>query len=52
MTKVMMLGFYPFMLDTAAYQTLKRKSEYRWEQHDRIGRKPAQQYVGPGADDI
>ncbi|WP_107497939.1 phage tail protein [Thalassobius sp. I31.1] len=53
MTKVMMLlGFYPFMLDTAAYQQLKRTSTYRWKQQDRIGRKPAQQYVGPGADQI
>lgn len=53
MTKVMMmLGAYPFMLDTAAYQQLKRSSTYRWKQLDRIGRKPAQQYTGPGADQI
>ncbi len=53
MTKVMMmLGSYPFMLDSAAYQQLKRSSEYRWKQLDRIGRKPAQQYMGPGADQI
>lgn len=53
MTKVMMmLGAYPFMLDTAAYQKLKRVSTYRWKQQDRIGRKPGQQFVGPGADQI
>ncbi len=53
MTKVMMmLGAYPFMLDTAAYQQLKRSSGYRWKQLDRVGRKPAQQYLGPGADQI
>ncbi len=53
MTKVMvMLGSYPFMLDTAAYQQLKRNSEYRWKALDRIGRKPAQQYLGAGADQI
>lgn len=53
MAKVMMmLGFYPFMLDTAAYRQLKRGSEYRWQQMDRIGRKPAQQFIGPGADQI
>ncbi len=53
MTKVMMmLGAYPFMLETAAYQQLKRVSSYRWKQQDRIGRQPAQQYVGPGADQI
>lgn len=53
MTKVMMmLGAYPFMLDTAAYQQLKRVSTYRWQQLDRIGRQPAQQFLGPGADEI
>ena len=53
MTKVMMmLGSYPFMLDTAAFQELKRSSEYRWQKMDRSGRKPAQQYLGPGADEI
>lgn len=40
------------MLDTAAYQSLKRASSYRWKEMDRIGRKPGQQYVGPGADQI
>ncbi|MCL6285588.1 phage tail protein, partial [Ruegeria sp. 2012CJ41-6] len=49
---MMMLGAYPFMLDTAAYQRLSRVSSYRWKQQDRIGRKPAQHYVGPGADRI
>lgn len=53
MTNVMMmLGAYPFMLDTAAYQQLKRVSTYRWKEQGRIGRKPGQQYVGPGADQI
>ena len=53
MTNVMMmLGFYPFMLDTAAYQKLERLSEYRWAQMDRIGRKSAQQFIGEGADTI
>lgn len=48
----MMLGPYPFMLDTAAYQQLRRSSQYRWKELDRIGRKPAQQFVGPDADQI
>jgi phage protein U len=53
MTKVMMMmGPYPFMLDTAAYQEIKRVSTYRWKEQSRIGRKPGQQYVGPGADQI
>lgn len=53
MTKVMMmLGPYPFMLRTAAPQTVARRSEYRWEQQDRIGRKPARQFLGAGSDEI
>lgn len=53
MTKVMMmLGPYPFMLHTAAPQTVARRSEYRWEQQDRIGRKPARQFLGAGSDEI
>lgn len=49
---MMMLGVYPFMLDTAAYQKLARISVYRWKQQDPIGRKPLQHFVGPGADTI
>lgn len=53
MTKVMMmLGPYPFMLNTAAYQTLKRAATYRWAEQARVGRKPAQQFMGAGADEI
>ncbi|MEM7295902.1 MAG: phage tail protein [Pseudomonadota bacterium] len=53
MTEVMMmLGAYPFMLDTAAYQSLARVSTYRWQAQDRMGRKPAQQFLGSGADQI
>lgn len=49
---MMMLGPYPFMLDTAAPQTVARRSEYRWEAQDRIGRKPARQFLGAGSDEI
>lgn len=53
MTKVMMmLGPYPFMLETAAYQQLRRSASWRWAEQARIGRKPAQQYLGAGADEI
>lgn len=44
------LGEYRFGLDTAAYQTLERMTEWRWAQQDRLARPPAQQYVGPGSD--
>lgn len=49
---MMMLGPYPFMLRTAAPEMTVRRSEYRWEQQDRIGRKPARQFIGPGSDEI
>jgi len=53
MSKIMMmLGAYPFMLDTAPYTTLKRTHAYRWKKQDRIGRKPAQQFLGPDAGQI
>ena len=48
----MTLGPYPFMLRTAAPQQITRRSEYRWQQQDRIGRKPARQYLGQGSDEI
>ena len=48
----MMLGPYPFMLRTAAPQTVARRSDYRWQRQDRIGRKPAHQFLGAGADEI
>ena len=53
MTSVMMmLGAYPFMIDTAAYQALRRVSNYSWRQQDRLGQRPSQQYLGPGSDEI
>ncbi len=45
----MALGDYRFSIDTAAYERLTRTFEYRWQQQDRLGRKPAMQYLGPGA---
>lgn len=53
MTKVMLvLGGFAFMLQTAPYRTMARTSGYRWQGVDRLGRKPAQQFLGPGADEI
>ena len=46
---MMMLGSYPFMIDTAAYEQLSRESAWRWKTQARIGRKPASQYLGPEA---
>jgi phage protein U len=49
MPGVMMgLGEFRFEIDTAAYQSLSRNDEYRWESQERIGRAPALQFIGPG----
>lgn len=45
---MMALGTYRFGLETAAYDTLTRSDSYRWVQQDRLGTKPAQQFIGPG----
>lgn len=49
---MMMLGSYPFMIDTAAYEQLSRESAWRWKAQPRIGRKPASQYLGPESHNI
>lgn len=46
------LGSFSFGIDTAAFQELQRVSTYRWQAQNRIGRKPAQQNTGQGADTI
>lgn len=46
------LGPYRFSLNTSAYQTLKRSSEYRWPQVERIGQEPLLQALGQGSDSI
>jgi phage protein U len=46
------LGDYRFSIDTAAYQTLKRRQSYRWQSQERLLRSPAQQFVGIGDDTI
>lgn len=47
---MMMLGSYSFGLNTAAYQDLERKTEYRWSKQERLGQDAALQYDGPGDD--
>lgn len=49
---MMALGAYRFGIETAAYDQLTRSDEYRWRQQDRLGFKPAQQFIGPGATTI
>lgn len=46
------LGPYRFSLNTSAYQSLKRSSEYRWPSIERIGKEPLLQAIGAGCDRI
>ncbi len=48
----MLLGDFAFHLRSAPFEELQRVSTYRWSAQDRIGRKPAQQYLGPGAGQV
>lgn len=48
----MKLGGFTFSIDTAAYQSLSRNSEYRWASQNRIGTNPALQNIGTGSETI
>jgi phage protein U len=53
MIEVMMaIGRFKFTANTAAYQEVKRVSEYRWSEQQRIARDPAMQYTGKGRETI
>jgi phage protein U len=49
---MMILGIYRFAINSAAYQTLKRQSEYRWQEINRMGANPALQFTGFGVETI
>lgn len=51
-TIMMALGDFRFSLDTAAYQDLQRKHAWRWPEIERIGARPARQFIGPGPETI
>lgn len=51
-TVMMALGAFRFGVLGGSYQQLTRRARYRWEQQDRLGRDPAQQFLGPGAEEI
>lgn len=49
---MMLIGTYSFSLNTAAFQELERKTEYKWVAVERHGQDDALQFVGPGMDTI
>jgi phage protein U len=49
---MMILGAYRFCISNAAYQSLARSTEYKWEEQKRLNNEPAMQYTGAGAEII
>ncbi|WP_027390859.1 phage tail protein [Chrysiogenes arsenatis] len=49
---MMALGVFRFALDTAAYQQLVRSAQYRWGSQERLGRRPARQFLGQGEESV
>ncbi|WP_397452537.1 phage tail protein [Pseudomonas sp. NA-150] len=43
---------YYFNLDTAAFDELRRQTDFRWASQERLSRRPARQGIGPGDDKI
>ena len=51
--QVMMgLGGVRFAVDPLNFSELERSFAYRWEPQNRLGRRPAQQFLGPGEETI
>ncbi|MBU9246607.1 phage tail protein [Burkholderia multivorans] len=49
---MMALGLFVFSLSTLPYQELKRRRGWRYASNNRVGRKPARQYVGEDQETI
>lgn len=49
---MMTLGFFVFEIHTAPYQELQRQTAWRHASQNRVGQRPAYQYLGPGDDTI
>lgn len=49
---MMALGVFQFSIQTAVYQELNRRSEYKWPSQHRFGKRPSSQFVGKGEDTI
>lgn len=49
---MMALGSFQFSIQTAVYQELNRRSEYKWPSQHRFGKRPSSQFVGIGEDTI
>ena len=52
MNIMMQLGTFQFCIQTAVYQELNRKNEYKWPSQHRFGQRPSRQFVGKGDETI
>jgi hypothetical protein len=52
MDTLMAVGPYRFKVVGLNYQSLDRAFEYRWRPQERIGRRPAMQFMGPGMETV
>lgn len=52
MSAMLQLGPFQFSVDTAAYQQLRRETQYRWQGQQRVGAHDALQFTGYGSDSI
>lgn len=52
MNIMMQLGSFQFCIQTAVYQELIRKNEYKWPSQHRFGQRPSRQFVGVGDETI
>ncbi len=49
---MLQLGSFQFSADTAAYQQLSRRTNFRWPSQDVLFQPPMLQYTGEGSDQI
>ena len=52
MSTLLALGDYRFSINTAAHQSLRRQSSYRWQSAQRLDKRPALQFTGHGDETI
>jgi uncharacterized protein len=51
-TAMVGIGAVRFQVDTLNFSQLERTFAYRWEPQNRLGRRPAMQFMGPGEETI
>lgn len=52
MAQLMSIGMFSFEIDTALFDQLRRRRNWRHPSSDRVNSRPAFQFAGPGDDDI